>query len=251
MTISSKKISLWIEVERCNSPFSKPYFQSVLYETENQNATIATALSDINENSYVDKDGEKVLPIEWQCSCLQKKCGACAMVINGVPRLACDAFLHKFKKKVTLSPLHKFPMIKDLAVDRNILFDNLKAMNLWVENDAYIEQNNRDLVYESSKCLQCGCCLEVCPNFNCEDIFFGASAFVSATGILASTPKNEREDILEKYEKHVYAGCGKSLSCKDICPVGIDTERMLIHSNKISMWKIKRSKGKSDDKTSK
>lgn len=243
MMKKNEKISLWIEVERCASPLEKSYYQSIYYETDNLSATVATALRDINENDFVDKNGEIVSPIEWQCSCLQKKCGACAMGINGVPSLACDAFLRKFKKKVQLSPLHKFPLIKDLVVDRSVLFDNLKTMNVWVKNDALIEQVDRELVYESSKCLQCGCCLEVCPNFSCKEMFFGASAFVPTSGILASLSKSERTEVLEKYEKHIYSGCAKSLSCKDICPVGIDMERMLIHSNKLSIFKQKKCKG--------
>lgn len=55
-----------------------------------------------------------------------KMCGACAMVINGVPRLACSAFLRDIKgDELTLEPLSKFPVIDDLIVDRSIIESNL------------------------------------------------------------------------------------------------------------------------------
>ena len=67
----------------------------------------------------LDIDGIPVGEIAWECSCLQKKCGACAMRINGVPRLACDTKIGDLKSKtVTLEPLKKFPVVRDLIVDR-------------------------------------------------------------------------------------------------------------------------------------
>ncbi|MDR2795780.1 MAG: fumarate reductase iron-sulfur subunit, partial [Spirochaetaceae bacterium] len=38
--------------------------------------------------------------MNWECSCLQKKCGACAMLINNTPALACDTKLHNDARKV-------------------------------------------------------------------------------------------------------------------------------------------------------
>ena len=235
-----ENIKLWIEIERRVSSSTDSYIQKILYETDNVNATVATALSDINGNEYRDEDGKLVAPITWQCSCLQKKCGACAMVVNGVPKLACDSFLRDYKKTIRLSPLHKFPVVRDLMVDRNILYSNLKTMNTWLENPSNIEDRDQDIVFESSKCLLCGCCLEVCPNFEPDQSFYGAAVFVPITGILSSTQKLDRGDIAQKYMKYIYEGCGKSLSCQSICPANIDMENMLIHSNKISIWKNKK-----------
>ena len=56
-----------------------------------------------------------------------RKCGACAMLINERPRLACSTFLHTLKgSTITLEPLSKFPLVRDLIVDRSNLFENLK-----------------------------------------------------------------------------------------------------------------------------
>mgnify|MGYP002237783630 CR=1 FL=1 len=96
-----------------------------------------------------------------------RKCGACAMLINERPRLACSTFLHTLKgSTITLEPLRKFPLVRDLIIDRSILFENLKKLNLWLESEAYMNPWTHEPRYQSARCLMCGCCLEVCPNFS-------------------------------------------------------------------------------------
>ena len=240
-----RNISLWLQIERRESADREPCLQEIYYETRNRNATVATALTEINQTPCKDRNGNDVAPIRWECSCLQKKCGACAMVINGVPRLACDSFLRDYKKTVRIEPLHKFPIIADLIVDRSILFDNLKELGVWIE-EAHLAEKDMELVYEASKCLQCGCCLEVCPNFCCGQKFCGAAGFVPAAGVLTMVSKSQKQEMIPGYMEHIYEGCGKSYACKNICPAGIDTEHMLVHSNKIALWKKKEKKKKGE-----
>jgi hypothetical protein len=38
-------------------------------------------------------------------------------------------------KVIVLEPLSKFPVVKDLIVDRSVVFENLKKINLWLESD--------------------------------------------------------------------------------------------------------------------
>ncbi len=219
-----------------------PYWQDIDYTPESENDTVAIALENINNaKEYTDVEGNLVSPIKWECSCLQKKCGACAMVIDGRPRLACDALLSEYshRKVLTIQPLRKFPCIADLVVDRSSLHENLKRLELWSERKLAITDENIDMSYESSRCLMCGCCLEVCPNFNFDEEFFGASSFVNATRYLVNMDEDERRSMRDPYVKHVYEGCGKSLSCKDICPAGIDTEKLLVKSNAIAVWRKK------------
>ncbi len=234
---TTAKISVTLHILRRASAKEEPYWQDILYETDEENATVARALTEINDDgSYVDREGNPVGEIRWQCSCLQKKCGSCAMVIDGLPRLACDEKLIDHEKTVTIEPLRKFPVVADLMVDRSILFENLKQMQLWAGEEFSIADKRRDLSYESSRCLQCGCCLEVCPNFWPGGTFYGAAAFVPTTRLIVSLPKEERRQLKKNYLKHVYSGCGKSLSCEKICPAGIETSQMLIRSNAASFW---------------
>lgn len=221
-----------LQILRRNSPGEKPVWKAYELETETESVTVATALSMINKTLPAE---EKIM---WDCSCLQKKCGACAMVINGRPGLACDTRLGEMKsREIRVEPLRKFPVIRDLVVDRSILYRNLETIRSWLETGARAREEQTDLLYEASRCLQCGCCLEICPNFYSGGKFFGMASMVPVSRLLEELPKEQREELRKKYQKHVYGGCGKSLACRNICPAGIDIERLLVNSNAVSLWR--------------
>ena len=159
------------------------------------------------------------------------------VVINGKPGLACDAKLSVYKKTIRLEPLRKFPVVADLIVDRSVLYENLRVLRLWFEADAAQHQRAAEVGYEASRCLQCGCCLEVCPNFDPEGQFFGMAAAVPVTRLLAELPKEGREELSRLYREHIYEGCGKSLACRNVCPAGIDIDEILVNSNAEAIWK--------------
>ena len=227
-------IQIQFQILRRESSESKPYWQEFSFETENQNMTVATALTELNQTLEN--------PVRWECSCLQKKCGACAMRINQKPRLACDAVLTEFSKsgKIILEPLKKFPVIADLIIDRSILFENLKTLKLWFEEDA--KTHGSEIAYEASRCLQCGCCLEICPNFSTESKFFGMSAAVPVSRLFTNLPDVQKKELFQAYRKQIYEGCGKSLACRNVCPAGIEIEKLLVNSNAVAIWKRKPKK---------
>jgi len=194
----------------------------------------------ITVTSLLEKLGN---PVEYSCSCLQGICGACAMIINGEPKLACQTFLKeeqvvKEYDVITIEPLSKFPLIKDLKVDRSILYDSMKSSKLWLESDAEI-QDDLDFEYEMSLCLMCGCCCEVCPNYDLGD-FVGAHIPVSASKLINQEKDSSHvKEIKRSYKNGFYNHCVKSLACEDSCPAGISTQRAISRMNKKSVWKIR------------
>ena len=231
-----------IEILRQKNPDSAPYRQTLSYTTDDKEMTVATLLKTLNADPDLsDIDGEPVRRIEWECSCLQKKCGACAMRINGKPRLACDTKLGEFKDgKVTLEPFKKFPVVADLIVDRSVMFRNLKNIGLWLEKEARHPKKGEDVAYEASRCLQCGCCLEICPNWYAGGVFFGTAAIVPTSRLLTTLPDAVQKELRRAYRKHLYGGCGKSLACRKVCPAGIDIDGLLVNSNAIAVWRRRR-----------
>lgn len=231
------KICVELVILRQKSPEDSPHWQSVSYETQDLNATVASALTEINEGVCAEN------PVRWLCSCLQKKCGACAMLINDAPRLACDAKLKECMKKgrIRLAPLRKFPIVADLMVDRSVMQENLKTLELWAESNAALDEAHTQAAYDASRCLQCGCCLEVCPNFCAESEFFGAAGFTPLTRLLNSLADQDLQRVRGMYRRHIYSGCGKSLACEKVCPAGIDMEKLLLHSNALA-WAHRKKK---------
>ena len=208
------------------------------------NDSVACALDELNGRADLrDRDGKEAAPIRWDCACLEKKCGACAMVIGGKPRLACATTLQDGADSdgvVVLQPLKKFPRLHDLRVDRQVLFDTLRDMEIWLENDAAADSGaeNRTLRYKAAACLMCGLCLEVCPNFDLRSSFAGALA-VPAVFCAADESENgeHREAVCKQYRKRFFAGCSKSLSCRDICPAGVPMEQLLVKTNAAAVWR--------------
>ena len=212
--------------------------------------TVAAALEELNARpALTDCTGAAARPVVWERACLEKKCGACAMVIGGAPALACATALEDAADKsgtVTLAPLTKFPRIEDLQVDRAGMFRALEDMALWLEQDAdFTDERRRALHYKAAGCLQCGLCLEVCPNFDGRGAFAGAAAAAAAFRVLDENETGEHAAAVEKaYERRVFAGCAKSLACQRICPAGVPVERLLVKSNAAAVWHRKERKRK-------
>jgi len=220
-----------LEILRRRSAGDAPYTQCFDYAPTDGDETVATALTRLNE-TLAD-------PIRWECSCLQRRCGACAMVVNGRPGLACDMRLKELKGPVRIEPLRKFPVVADLITDRSVMLQNLEAMQTWLEGAAETGERRSELGYEASRCLQCGCCLEVCPNFMPEGSFAGMAAAVPIARLLAQLPAGAGGKLKKSYERRFYEGCGKSLACRNICPAEIDIDKLLVNSNAAAVWKRK------------
>src|SRR5438105_832571 len=95
---------------------------------------VISAMMDIATNP-VTRDGKATTPITYDSNCLEEVCGSCAMLINGKARMACSALVDKLDQPITLEPLKKFPVVRDLAVHRSVLFENLKRVKAWIPID--------------------------------------------------------------------------------------------------------------------
>jgi succinate dehydrogenase / fumarate reductase iron-sulfur subunit len=173
-------------------------------------------------------DGQSTTPPAWEANCLEEVCGACTMVINGKVRQACSALVHKLQHPVTLEPMTKFPLVRDLVVDRSRLFNDLKRIKAWVPIDGTYDLGPGPAVshelteerYPLSRCISCGCCLEACPQYTPMNKFVGA-AVISQARLFNDHPtgaalKNERLDAL--MEEGGVADCGKAGNCVKVCP---------------------------------
>src|ERR1035438_2478893 len=122
-----------IKIKRQDAPTSKPYWEEFeLPYRPGMNVT--SSLMDIAANP-VTKQGKKTTPVTYDSNCLEEICGSCAMLINGKALMACSALVDKLEQPIKLEPFTKFPVVRDLAVDRTTLFENLKRVKAWVPLD--------------------------------------------------------------------------------------------------------------------
>ncbi len=199
-------------------------------------------------------DGKAVAPVAWDCNCLEEVCGACTMVINGRVRQACTALVDRLLEdnpgEIELQPATKFPVIRDLMVNRSRLFRALKKIKAWIPADGYHDlgpglrqsQEEQQTAYPLSQCMSCGCCLEACPQYlkiELERIpgetdeqfaareqaeydrgFIGAHA-ISQTMLFNANPTG-RMNAGERIEALTAEGgvqvCGNAQNCVAVCP---------------------------------
>ena len=216
-------------IKRQDNPKSKPYWEefSLPYYP---NSNVLACLMDIQKNP-VNKQGEKTSPIAAEWNCMEEVCGTCTMVINGHVRQGCSALIDKLHQPIKLEPMTKFPIVRDLIVDRSRMFENLKRVKAWVPMDGFhdlgpgekILPKHQEKAYVLSTCMSCGSCVQACPQFAKDNNFIGAAAISQArlfnmhpTG---KTLKNERLDaLMDDGGLHT---CGNSQVCVEVCPKGI------------------------------
>ena len=221
-----------VKIKRQQSPESASYWQSFKYEG-NKHVTVSAILDALNyTDDLFDVDGNSAERIRWECSCMQAVCGGCAMVINGVPALACATFADEVKgEELVLEPLSKFPVVADLIVDRSIIYENLIEAKAYLDSIAENDKFQHKHQYSVAKCLKCGLCLEVCPNYRPGGDFFGA-VLANESYLVASQSKNKKSPVVKEYKTHFGAGCSKALSCQSVCPAGIETLTSILKMNR-------------------
>ena len=154
------------------------------------------------------------------------------MVINGIPALACATFADEVKgEELVLEPLSKFPIVADLIVDRSIIYENLINAKAYLEGIAASDKKDRKQQYSVAKCLKCGLCLEVCPNYRPGGDFFGA-VLANESYLVSSQSTEKRPPVVKEYKKHFGAGCSKALSCQTVCPMEIETITSIMRMNR-------------------
>ena len=120
-------------IERQDSPNSAPYTEEFVLPYKPA-MNVVSSLMEIQKNP-VTKDGKKTTPVVWECNCLEKVCGACMIVINGKAQQACAALIDHLEQPIRLAPARTFPVIRDLYIDRAVMFESLKKVQAWVDVD--------------------------------------------------------------------------------------------------------------------
>ena len=241
-----------VTVLRQAGPGEPSYWERhrVPYETDMNVISVLQKIAAQSETA----DGKPVPPVTWDCNCLEEICGACTMVINGRVRQACSALVDRLlednPREIELKPMTKFPVIRDLVVDRARLFQALKRVKAWIPVDGYYDKgpgprqspDEQEAAYPLSQCMSCGCCLEACPQYQkieldreagetdeqfdqrkrraYEQGFVGAHAISQV--MLFNTHPTGKMQAGERLDGLMEVGgiqdCGNAQNCVAVCP---------------------------------
>jgi succinate dehydrogenase / fumarate reductase, iron-sulfur subunit len=164
-----------VRVLRQDAPGEPSYWERHAVVREND-MNVISVLQRIAAQALTS-DGKPVTPVAWDCNCLEEVCGACTMLVNGRVRQACTALVDRLLAEeageIELRPMTKFPVVRDLMVDRSRLFRALQRVKAWIPVDGYHDMGagprqspeQQQTAYPLSQCMSCGCCLEACPQY--------------------------------------------------------------------------------------
>ncbi len=238
----------------------KQYWEE--YELEHKPFyNITSVLMDIQKDP-VTKQGKRVTPVAWEQGCLEVVCGSCSMLVNGRPVQACVVLVEQLLKAtggdtVILAPFTKFPLIKDLVVDRDVMFDSLKRVKAWIDADSATDQGFGPKIdpkvqeerYVLSTCITCGCCSEACPQVSANSSFIGPAA-ISQARLFNSHPVGKlsaKGRLHALMDEGGVTDCGNAQNCIAVCPKDIPlTESISLMGRKVAKQSVRDLFGSAD-----
>jgi succinate dehydrogenase / fumarate reductase iron-sulfur subunit len=255
MENSNSKVERFVEVrikrqERSGTP---SYWETFNVKWRS-NLNVIALLQDLQVDP-VTADGKLTTPPAWEAACLEEVCGTCSMIINGRPRQACTALVDQLEQPIRLEPFSKFPLIRDLIVDRTRMFDHLKQVKAWIQSDGTHDlgpgpRYSQTLAlsrYKMSECMTCGCCLEACPQYGPGSAFIGPQA-INQVRLFNSHPSSQLAGSMDREERlEAIMGpggiqdCGDAQNCVKMCPKDIPlTESIAEVSRQSTLYGIKK-----------
>ena len=249
---STQPSSFEVRVLRQDAPGKSSYWERhrITYEP---NLNVISVLQKVAALATTS-EGKSTAPVAWDCNCLEEVCGACTMLVNGETRQACSALVDKLLAdtpgSIELRPMSKFPVVRDLVVDRGRMFRALERVHAWIPVDGYGDrgagpresQAGQEVRYPLSECMTCGCCVEACPQFtkvelaqhsgesdeefsertsNAYDEAFVGAAAISQAMLFNDHPTGHM-NAGERLEALSSPGglqvCGNAQNCVSVCP---------------------------------
>lgn len=185
--------------------------------------------------------------LAFRKNCRNTICGSCSMRINGRSALACKenvgSELARLKQasagmaspeaipEITIAPMGNMPVIKDLVVNMQSFWDNLKAIDPYVstaarqvpEREFLQTPEERARLNQTGNCILCGACYSDCNAREVNAGFVGPHALAKAYRMVADTRDQQLEARLEKYNQSTDGvwGCTRCYYCNSVCPMEV------------------------------
>ncbi len=166
----------------------------------------------------------------FRYSCRGAVCGSCAMQINDTIRLACNTQIGELDSDtVTIRPLPRMALLRDLIVDIESLFEHLRSIQPALVHDPDHEReilqspDERRQINDSVKCILCASCHAACPLTSFDGNYLGP-AVLSAAHRFAFDTRNDDADAMLERVNNIDGGLGcRTISrCTQVCPKGVD-----------------------------
>ncbi|MBT7308381.1 MAG: succinate dehydrogenase/fumarate reductase iron-sulfur subunit [Gammaproteobacteria bacterium] len=185
-------------------------------------------------NEQLISSGER--PVAFEHDCREGICGACSLMINGVPHgpmgatTTCQLYMRNFEEgaEITVEPWRAGPfrVIQDLVVDRSP-FDRILQAGGYVSvhtgeapdaNGLPVSKEVADRAFEAANCIGCGACVAACPNASA--MLFVAAKVTHLALLPQGQPEREHRvvSMVEAMDAEGFGNCSNHYQCADACP---------------------------------
>lgn len=183
-------------------------------------------------------------PVAFDYDCREGICGACSLVINGIPHgpqqatATCQLYMREFRdgEVIRVEPwrVGAFPVVRDLVVDRSA-YDRILQAGGFVSvrtgsapdgNTLLVSRELAERAFTSATCIGCGACAAACPNASAS-LFVAAK--ISHLGLLpqGQVERNARvRMMLAQMDAEGFGYCSNHRECEAVCPKEIDIGRI-------------------------
>ncbi len=231
-------MNLSLHVWRQTGPDRAGAFETYPAKDVSPDMSFLEMLDEVNE--ALIKDGRE--PIAFEHDCREGICGACGMMINGVPHgpksmtTTCELRMRAFwdGDEIWIEPWRAtaFPIFKDLVVDRSP-FDRIIEAGGYVSirlgsapeaNSLPVEKDKADDAMDAATCIGCAACVAACPN---ASAMLFTAAKISHLGLL---PQGQPErdfralGMVGAHDAEGFGNCTNHGACEVACPKGISVK---------------------------
>jgi succinate dehydrogenase / fumarate reductase iron-sulfur subunit len=175
-------------------------------------------------------------PVAFDHDCREGICGACGLVIDGVPHgkergtTTCQLHMRSFADgaEIVIEPLRAaaFPVLRDLVVDRSA-FDRIVQAGAFVSvntgaapeaNTIPVARDDAERAFDAATCIGCGACVAACKNASAM-LFVGAkvSHFLHLPQGRIERERRAR-DLVAAMDREGFGNCTNQYECEAVCP---------------------------------
>jgi len=231
-------VRLTLRVWRQAGPSTPGQFRTYDAPDVNPDMSFLEMLDVINER--LEAAGEA--PIAFDHDCREGICGACGMMIDGIPHgptgatTTCQLHMRHFHDgdTVTVEPFRAraFPIIRDLVVDRTGFdriiqaggFISVATGNPQEANAIPVPKSDADRAMDAAQCIGCGACVAACPN---ASAMLFTAAKVTHLGLLPQGQPERHRRVLAmvaRMDEEGFGGCTNFGECQAACPKSINVD---------------------------
>jgi fumarate reductase (CoM/CoB) subunit B len=174
--------------------------------------------------NYISEDLEEDLAYRWFCGV--KKCGTCAVRVNGREVLAC---WEAAEPEMTIEPLRHAAVVRDLVIDRDAYERLVVALMPWLERaEPYagfperISHREMEQAAAALDCLSCLACFSACPvlDLGDETNFAGPAPLVQLAQVALDPRDGMDRGQLAMHVAGIF-NCVSCYKCEEVCPASI------------------------------